>query len=406
MNSPASKAREVERFLRGRRGQGVLEFVLMFTVLAITVVFSAFHIFKPSVTKMYADAGTKMNDSGGLIAEDVGQPLNMFDDETGAASGGGFAGNSGGSSGGFSGPGGFGSGSSSGGGTGGGGGGGGAGTGGGIGATGGSGGGSDAGAGGSFPGSGGGAEGVGRSFPQTPLAIGNDSFLSLSWEAATGTPVSYNIYRATAPGGPYEFFVEGWTATWFTDVWTTNGSTYYYRVDAVYDDGAVVSSGVFSGTPSADSVYAVAAAEALTKLDESSNGSALADIIDLYDVKIGFGTGVSDAVGWYSSYFNTIIVDLSQFGLSQGVQTSILAHEGTHAWWTNDTSQGQPERGTNLGDSIDQEYNAFLNGAAVWNEIKDGDTDANQDGWASVVALDEASAKEIIRTAYPDLPEY
>lgn len=259
---------------------------------------------------------------------------------------------------------------------------------------------------------GGSSAGVGITsiFSGTPTAIANDGLVNLSWDLISGAGVYYyNIYRSTGnAGGPYEPIMEGWpvSATYFSDYEVTNGQTYYYRIDAVYASETYTSSPITSATPSSSSTYAFSSAAAFSALAASSSGAEISERITLYDTKIGFGGGgVSGALAWYSPFFNTITFSLDEFECTDQVHAALLAHEGTHAWWDHDSTQGEPERETN-GDTIDQEYNAFLAGANVWNEIKGSQTDYQMDSWAEIIAGGEASAKEVIRIYYSGLPEY
>ena len=336
--------------------------------------------YKPIEIAMYADGGLSQT----------------YAPQGGAAgAGGGYTPGSGGYSGGSGGSGGFG-----------------------IGSGGSSGGGSGSGIGGPSGGSGGSGDttgdtggsggGTASAFTAVPTAIGNDSFINLGWTDATNNPSYCNIYRSSSLSGPFDIIQETWPAgaTYYSDLGLTNGQTYYYRIDAVYSTGSFASSSVFSATPSATSAYAQKSAAAFEALAASTSGTEVSGKISLYNVNIGFGSGASGALAWYVPFFNTITISLDEFENSQSVQTSILAHEGTHAWWNNDTTQGQPERGTSTDDSIDQEYNCFLNSANVWNEIKGSETDPNMDGWASIIALGEAQAKEYMKLIYAGLPEY
>ncbi len=251
--------------------------------------------------------------------------------------------------------------------------------------------------------------GVTSIFTGPPTAIANDGLVNLSWNVVYGGNIyCYNIYRSVGnDGGPYELIMGGWpvSATYFSDYEVTNGQTYYYRIDAVYPSEVYSSSPLASATPSSSSTYAVSAAAAFSALAASSSGAEISERVTLYDTKIGFGGGVSGALAWFSPFFNTITIGLDQFESTAQVNAALLAHEGTHAWWDHDPTQGEPERET-MGDSIDQEYNAFLNGANVWNEIKGGQTDYQMDSWAAIIGEGEASAKEVIRIYYPGLPDY
>ena len=73
--------------------------------------------------------------------------------------------------------------------------------------------------------------------PQNLTASPGDGRVALDWDDS-GEPdlAGYNVYRSTAPGGPYAR-VNGETAaeSGYTDTGLTNGTTYYYIVRAVGD---------------------------------------------------------------------------------------------------------------------------------------------------------------------------
>ncbi|HTR43226.1 MAG TPA: DUF1565 domain-containing protein [Pseudomonadales bacterium] len=68
----------------------------------------------------------------------------------------------------------------------------------------------------------------------TNLVVTADSGLAgLSWTASPGA-TGYNVYRATAPGGPYSVIAWGVTTTSYTDTnLTNNANAYYYVITAV-----------------------------------------------------------------------------------------------------------------------------------------------------------------------------
>lgn len=70
----------------------------------------------------------------------------------------------------------------------------------------------------------------------TLSAAVSGSQVALSWNA-TDCAASYNVYRSTTSGGPYEQIASGLTATNYTDSGLTAGATYYYVVTAVSSDG-------------------------------------------------------------------------------------------------------------------------------------------------------------------------
>ncbi|GAB4330609.1 MAG: hypothetical protein Kow0037_06510 [Calditrichia bacterium] len=66
------------------------------------------------------------------------------------------------------------------------------------------------------------------------------------------TLLSYNIYRATSPGGPYSLLASGITRQYYRDETVTNGIPYYYVVTAVYDVGESAYSNESSASAAAD----------------------------------------------------------------------------------------------------------------------------------------------------------
>jgi fibronectin type 3 domain-containing protein len=65
--------------------------------------------------------------------------------------------------------------------------------------------------------------------------------VTLNWQPATassGKPVaSYNVYRGTVSGGPYSKLVSGVKQTKYEDNLVNSGTTYYYVVTSVDEDG-------------------------------------------------------------------------------------------------------------------------------------------------------------------------
>jgi len=83
--------------------------------------------------------------------------------------------------------------------------------------------------------------------PVNLTATAGNTTVSLAWDASPGA-ASYNVYRAAAPGGPYDAPVST-TATTFTDGGLTNCTTYYYAVSAVNGTGESGNSFETSTTP-------------------------------------------------------------------------------------------------------------------------------------------------------------
>lgn len=89
------------------------------------------------------------------------------------------------------------------------------------------------------------------SAPATPTglnATAGNTQVGLSWNPVPGA-TSYNIYRATTPGGEGTTVYKNVTATTYTDTGLTNGVTYYYQVSALNGAGQSAKSGEVSATP-------------------------------------------------------------------------------------------------------------------------------------------------------------
>jgi Tfp pilus assembly protein PilE len=299
---------------------------------------------------------------------------------------------------------------------------------------GGGGGGGDTGGGG---GTGGGGEGGGGGGPVIPAppgdvtAIGNDAWVSLgwSWDRAAAPVQGFNVYRSTSPAGPFEKIADRYLYTFYPDLTAVNDQAYYYYVTAVLADGSeTAASQVAQGTASATSSHAVKADAALDALIVNRPVGVGPFIQDpgrfLRDrgTPVGFGTGsdASSALGWYDPVSNVVFLNTSTIDWSTGAHASILGHEGTHAWFDLDsaaaeaaTLQAHPQLSPAElhisrppGDSIDQEYHAFVAGARVWQRARDA-TNRDLDDLVQIfLGTTEARAKDILRLVYLGLPEY
>jgi fibronectin type 3 domain-containing protein len=78
--------------------------------------------------------------------------------------------------------------------------------------------------------------------PAGLVALGTVGQVDLDWNGiSTGDLDSYNVYRSTTQGGPYNTSIaSGLTVSEYTDATTTDGTTYYYVVTSV-DTGAAES---------------------------------------------------------------------------------------------------------------------------------------------------------------------
>src|SRR5262245_17113899 len=96
-----------------------------------------------------------------------------------------------------------------------------------------------------------GSGGGGGNPPPAPTgltAAGGNGLVTLSWTASAGA-ISYNVGRSTISGGPYAT-VGTPTGTTFNDTTVTNGTTYFYVVNAANTAGNSANSTQVSATPS------------------------------------------------------------------------------------------------------------------------------------------------------------
>ena len=89
--------------------------------------------------------------------------------------------------------------------------------------------------------------------PDAPTGLGaaaGSNAVSLTWTAATGSPISYSVKRATDSAGPYTNIIGTTTApnVSYTDS-VLGGTTYYYVVSAVNGAGESDDSSYASATP-------------------------------------------------------------------------------------------------------------------------------------------------------------
>ena len=95
------------------------------------------------------------------------------------------------------------------------------------------------------------------SAPTGLTAFASDSTVNLSWNPVINA-TSYNVKRATSPGGPFTrtFYGTDRDAASYIDMDVTNGVTYYYVVDAVnYFGESTNQAAAISGTPQTAQVW-------------------------------------------------------------------------------------------------------------------------------------------------------
>jgi len=84
--------------------------------------------------------------------------------------------------------------------------------------------------------------------PTGVSASGSNARVNLAWAASAGA-TSYNVLRSTVSGGPYSPAGSGIAGTSYVDQGLTNGTTYYYVVQAVNASGTSPNSAQVSATP-------------------------------------------------------------------------------------------------------------------------------------------------------------
>ena len=91
------------------------------------------------------------------------------------------------------------------------------------------------------------------SAPTGLTATGGNHVVTLSWQPSVGSvPITYNVFRGSAAGGESSApIATGITGTSFSDTGVTNGSTYFYVVDALNSLGTSGGSNEASATPAA-----------------------------------------------------------------------------------------------------------------------------------------------------------
>lgn len=256
--------------------------------------------------------------------------------------------------------------------------------------------------------------------PNVLVATPNNGIVHLGWAAVTNgsmKAIGYNIYRSTAFDGPYDKLTPVYMGEYeYIDKVPANGTTYYYKLEAVFSNGSSALSDPVSATPTSNNSYSQMADQALSALGSSVAGAEIAEDIIKNNVPVLFGYNPDDNnLAWFLSSpdWEVIVINTADTGYSPNAYAALLAHEGTHLQWKLDPSLGMPtpDGKPRSDNSIDQEYHAFLNAAAVWNELKNGEKNEQLDQVVDMINAGEQEAKKIIRSTYnngsdQDLPDY
>jgi hypothetical protein len=138
-------------------------------------------------------------------------------------------------------------------------------------------------------------------------ATAGDFQVTLSWTAVEGV-TSYNVKRSTTAGGPYTTIATNVSGTSYLDTTVTNGTYYYYVVNAVDSNGnESANSNEASATPVAAQVPTGQALLRVTMLDSSEREYRLT---------------IAEIEGFISWYTRTIGTGISCYALNDIVDNS------------------------------------------------------------------------------------
>ena len=164
------------------------------------------------------------------------------------------------------------------------------------------------------------------SAPSGLSAVANGGgVVALSWSASSGSAgsISYILKRGTSSGGPYTTVQTGISTTSYNDYSVTNGTTYYYVVQATTSGGNSTNSNQISvtpinsfsisgnitapnqvtltwGTASGASTYTV---KQSTTLGSSSSGTVVASCSAVASTVCLINTGLTNGTTYYYTVF-------------------------------------------------------------------------------------------------------
>ena len=265
-------------------------------------------------------------------------------------------------------------------------------------------------------------------------AVENNGIVTLGWDLPTGLSVGAAIYRAASSDGPFTLIgrvPNDLLANYFPDFDVTNGTTYYYQARPMFADGSVGEpSASIAATPSATSSAAVKLVDILNiLLAHPSTGQApfiedVGALIQSRNIPMGFTNGTaSNVLGFFDPQYNAFFLSQATFNKSVNALAEVMAHEGTHAWFHFESAaaeaatlnvhpaltQSNLHISTYPGNSIDQEYHAFMAGFRLWNQVDDGsDPSLTTDANFFLSAPEELLKQLAVRPTYADLglPEF
>lgn len=138
---------------------------------------------------------------------------------------------------------------------------------------------------------------------------------------------------------------------------------------------------------------------ALSRLEESEKGKAIAEAISKSSTEVCFGQTKKGALAQYIS--NKITLDESVWkDASPNRVAAIIAHEGTHLQWE---IQRNGPRAATREEYIDEEYHAFKAQFEVWLEVGGVEIDPELDqNLAMFRSMSEVDIKSRIREQYKE----
>ncbi len=196
--------------------------------------------------------------------------------------------------------------------------------------------------------------------PATLSANAGNSQVTLTWAISTGA-TSYNVLRGATSGGPYTQIASTPEIT-YTDTAVTNGTTYYYVVQAANAGGASANSEEVSATPNfEDAGYA----SAQPPLDGTAGGSwASTPFIPLTHYFSGTSTDTASYKTLWDSNYLYVLVSVQDSTLVPPTQANVFNGDTVELYFS-----GTDTRSTSYGPT-DFQYAFPLagNGAVVTEE--------------------------------------
>ncbi|WP_123042053.1 DUF4832 domain-containing protein [Cohnella candidum] len=171
------------------------------------------------------------------------------------------------------------------------------------------------------------------SAPTGLTATAGNAQVALTWTASSGA-TSYRVLRSTTSGSGYSLIAGNVSGTTYTDAGVTNGTTYYYVVQAVNSAGSSGNSAQASATPSAPA--------AAVTIDSFPSQSNLASKINDLNQPIGWSM---DSLYYGSDASGNLVMNSGASGqyLQENVNQSLAGLQNlilrVRDWGETDTEQ-------------------------------------------------------------------